>query len=108
MKDMEKKEKGSGNPQAVPEFKGYTMEELRYQRALLMVKKEIMKERALEQTERIKKDIPVVNGKMPLAKGSGGGLLSKMMKGLDLADYLLLGFQVVRIGKKVGSIFRKR
>lgn len=91
-----------------PEFKGYTLEELRYQLALTLVKKEFLKEKALHQTLAIKDQIPLVNGKSPVKVGLPGGLFGKLMRGLDFADYIMLGFQAVKIGKKLGTVLKKR
>lgn len=91
------------------EFKGYTLDELRYQRALLMIKKEFLKERAMHNVEAIKSHIPLVNGKNPIGhSSSSNGILGKIMKGLDFADYLVLGMQVVKIGKKIGRVFKRK
>lgn len=90
------------------EFKGYTMEELKYQRALTLVKKEFLKEKALRQTMAIKDRLPVVNGSSPLSGIKPSGMVGKLVKGLDFADYIMLGIQAVKIGKKVGSLFRKK
>lgn len=104
MKDTDKKKAADHKDE---EFKGYTIEELRYQRALIALKKEFMKEKALKQTNEIRDQIPLLNGKMPSGKTYSSGLLGKIMRGLDLADYLMLGFQGIRIVKKLGGIFRK-
>ena len=89
-------------------FEGYTMSELQYQRALLLVKREFMREKALGEVNKIKSRIPVVNGKSAFSNLSASGVAGKLIKGLNFADYLLLGFQALKIGKKVTSIFRKR
>lgn len=90
------------------EFKGYTIDELRYQRALVALKKEFLKERVIKNTDNIKSQIPIVNGKMPISKGTSNGIFGKIMKGLDFADYLIIGMQAIKIGKKIGKIFKKK
>lgn len=105
----EKKEKkNSAEESKEQDFKGYSMDELRYQRALVALKKEFLKEKALKQTETIKEQLPLINGKMPSGKISGSGVMGKILKGLSFADYLLLGFQGVRIVKKIGTIFKRK
>lgn len=94
----------------VPEsgdFKGYTMEELRYQRALLLIKREFVKEKALKEVKKIKEQIPLINGSEGHSS-KGSGLLGKMMKSLSFIDYVLLGFQAIRIGRKFTSKFKTR
>ena len=104
-KDTEKENSEVIVPQ--PEFKGYNMAELRYQLAILSVKKEFMKEKAIGQTEKIRKSIPVINGKSPISAISAHGIVGKLVKGLNFTDYILLGIQALMIGKKITSIFRR-
>lgn len=88
-------------------FKGYTMEELRYRRALLLLKKEFLKEKAIAEVLSVKENIPIVNGKSPLT-GTPNGIIGKLLKGLSFADYVMLGFQVVKIGGKLKNLFKKK
>lgn len=89
------------------EFKGYTLDELRYQRALLLVKREFLREKAMKEVAKIKEHIPGMGS----SSGNGipaKGVLGKLVNGLDWADYLMLGFQAWRIGKKLGGKFRRK
>lgn len=106
--EKEKKHTPKSHASSEEEFKGYTLEELKYQRALLLLKREFLKEKALEDVNDIKKRIPVFNGKSPLDSISPSGLLSRVAKGLNYADYLMLGFSVFNAGRKVFSLFRKK
>lgn len=101
--NKDKKNNGISHKEA--DFSGYTLEELRYQLAIISVKKEFLKEKALETSDAIKKEL---SSKMPLSKGNSKGVFSRIMKGLDLADYIMLGFQGFRIMKKFGAIFGRR
>lgn len=92
----------------VEEFKGYTLDELRYQRALLLVKREFLREKALKETNAIKERITGNNGKWGLGLFSPKGIAGKLIRGLDFADYFILGYQALRIGKKLGGMFRKK
>lgn len=104
-KDLEK-----GSEAVVPDdnFKGYTLAELRYQRALLLVKREFLREKAIKQAKSVKKQIPIINGKSPLSGITTHGVLGRVIGGLNFADYLIIGFQALRIGKKIGGLFRKK
>lgn len=93
---------------ATEEFKGYTLNELRYQQALLLVKREFLKEKALKQTRQLRNDLPIVNGKSPLSSISPTGLVGKVIRGLSFADYLMLGFSVFTTGKKMFSLFKRK
>ena len=106
MKNSKKKEEPL---QGAEEFKGYSMEELRYHRALLLVKKEYVKEQAFKVTKKIKNDLPIIGTGDSLQGHLGSGnLLGKVMKGLSFADYVILGLQTMRIVKKIGSKFKKK
>ena len=95
---------------AIPMFKGYTMEELRYQRALVAMKKEFCKESVLESIAAIQNRS--IFGKNPNGKLSRssriGGILSKLMSGLNYVDYAVLGMSVFNSGKKVLGLFKKK
>lgn len=109
MKNQEKENKVPGSGvQREQEFKGYTMDELRYQRALVALKKEFLREKAIKQTKEIKEQVPLLNGKAPSIGGGSRGIMGKLIKGLSFTDYILLGFQMLKIGKKIGSIFGKK
>lgn len=96
------------NNPAETDFKGYTLEELRYQRALLLLKREFLKENALKEIKDVKQRIPMINGKSPLTTMSPTGIMGRVVKGLNYADYLMLGFSVFNAGRKVFSLFKKK
>lgn len=81
-------------------WKGYSFDELRYQRALTLVKCEMEKEKLRGAVDAIKQ------GGIPLL-GNGGRnpLLNKMLGALDFADYSYLAF---KIGRKCYKLFSKR
>lgn len=86
-----------------PDFKGYTLAELRYRRALVVIKREYMREKALKDVTKIKQQLPFVGG-----HSQHNGIMGKLMRGLSFADYFILGLQALRIGKKIGSRFKKK
>ena len=98
-----KERKSIKAPHKEPGFSGYKMSELKYQRALVALKKEYIKENILYQTSDIKSRIPFLNRKKKSEK-RGPGLLGKMLKGLDYSDYIMLGAKGFQIFKK----FRKK
>lgn len=108
MKKKDKEIKKADSKHLEEEFEGYTIEELRYQRALLALKKEFAKEKAMKETQQIKEQIPLLNGRTQSAGSFTSGLLGKFMKGLGFADYLILGYQALRIGRKMGTLFKKK
>lgn len=90
------------------DFKGYTLDELRYQRALLLLKREFLKEKATEQLKDVRESIPFLNGQSGISKISSKGMLGKVMKGLNFVDYLMIGFSLFNSGRKFVSLFRKK
>ena len=103
-KDMEGRKPEAQNE---VDFKGYTLQELQYQRALLLVKREFLRDKALKESARIKQQIPILNGKSALSNITAKGILGKIVHGLDFADYILLGLQTFRIGKKALKFFKR-
>ncbi|MBD5288361.1 MAG: hypothetical protein HDS28_04720 [Bacteroides sp.] len=103
-KDISKAKKKSD--EAIVEkksFKGYTIEELRYQRALVALQKEFCKSKVLHKVERVK------NRKL-IGENSGGGsskifmmgsLASKLLRGLSYIDYAMIGMSLFGSGKKI-------
>ncbi len=93
-----------------PSFKGYTMEELRYQRALVAMKKEFCKESLLEGVAAIQNHS--LFGKKPdgvLARNSRlGGIAGKLMSGLNYVDYAVMGMSIFNSAKKVLGLFRRK
>lgn len=108
MKGKENEYKETGAPSHAEDFKGYSLAELRYQRALLVIKKEFEKEKAIKEIKKIKSRIPVINGKSPMDGISTMGVVGKIIRGLSFADYLMLGFQALRIGKKAAGLLKRK
>lgn len=78
------------------EWSGYTLEELRYQRALTTARIEISRELLMLQATQLYK------GKM-LPHPGRGGIFSRMLSTLSIFDYAILA---IRIGHKLTSAFR--
>lgn len=108
MKDKGTKGNQTQDAAAENEFRGYTLDELKYQRAILLLKKEFLKEKALKEVNTVKQRIPMLNGKSPLDTITPKGVMAKIINGLNYADYLLLGFSLFKFGKKLTSVFRRK
>ncbi len=81
-------------------WKGYSFDELRYQRALTTIKCEMEKEKLMSVVTAAKQ-----GGLAFFSKGKSHGLLNKMLGALDFADYSFLAF---KIGRKLYKIFGRR
>lgn len=108
MKNIDSSVPGNVTVPQEEDFKGYSMDELRYQRALLLIRREFMREKAIKESKKITSQIPIVNGHSFLSGMTPKGVVGKLIRGLSFADYLMLGFQGVRIGKRIFSLFKRR
>lgn len=98
----------SNSPHTDSDFKGYTLDELRYQRALLALRSEYCKERIYESFEKVHKLSPFSDeGKKGLGKNIGG-IVGKVVTGLSYVDYAMIGFSVFSTIRKFTSLFRRK
>ncbi|MGN0236736.1 MAG: hypothetical protein ACI4AK_01395 [Lepagella sp.] len=84
-------------------FEGYTIEELRYQRAMLAIRKEFAKEKLLESVKGLN---PAHRSSRDKALSGEGkySLLSKLagnaLRGLKAFDYVVLGLSAIGVIRK--------
>lgn len=93
----------SGTGTATP-FKGYTIEEIRHQRALVGVKKDFCKAKLFESMTALKlrKDpyaLPKPPSKTKFVAGLGKTAL-KLFTNMNTLDYILMGISLVGTAKK--------
>ena len=81
-------------------WKGYSFDELRYKRALTLVKCEMEKEKLKGVGDAVKQ-----GGLSFFGNGSRNSLVNKMLGALDFGDYSYLAF---KIGRKCYKLFSKR
>ncbi|MBD5187241.1 MAG: hypothetical protein HDS93_04890 [Bacteroidales bacterium] len=89
------------------EFKGYTLDELRYQRALVTLKKTFIREKLTAEAIEMRDRIPFVSSVkdgVPKAKG----VVGKIINGMNYMDYVMLGISAFSYGKKIFSFFRRK
>lgn len=90
------------------EFKGYTLDELRYQRALLLLQAEFCKEKILVSTDKLRRRVPfTAEGQKGIA-AQLGGIPGKLLKGLSVLDYLTVGFTAFTTVKKILGFFHRK
>ena len=88
-------------------FKGYTIEEIRFQRAMVALEADFCKTKLLKSWNNLQKINPLApksDSSLPLKAGS---IALKMVKGLNYIDYAMLGFSVFSAARKAISFFRK-
>lgn len=91
-------------------FKGYSLEDLRYRRALVALQKEFTKSKIVATTHRLQRHSPFSKdfGSDKSAMGKVGLVAGKLLSGLNYLDYLMLGFTVFNSGKKIFRFFHKK
>ena len=90
------------------EFKGYTIEEIRFQRALIAMEADFCKSKALRSWDNIVKANPLSPSSNSSFKGKAGSLALKLLNGLNYMDYFLLGLSVFNGSRKVLSFFKRK
>lgn len=92
--------------ETVAQFKGYTMEELKYQRAMMALKKEFCKAKVMQSmdTLRPKRNEPKssTGSKFAIA----GQIASKLFSNLNTLDYVLMGISLFSTAKKGYKLIR--
>jgi hypothetical protein len=90
-------------------FDGYTIEELRFRKAVVDVKRTYIKEKMQSEWSRL-----VGDGVGPLRAGKKGGkavsgnMLGKVMKVFSYTDYIAIGIALFKGTRKVISLFKKK
>lgn len=98
------------NPQAAmeKELKGLTLNEIRYQRALLLLKREFCAEKIRTDMEKIRQRGVLGIGKPGNKLTRVSSFASKALSGFNYIDYALMGFSLFSTAKKVMGFFRKK
>ncbi|MDE7181046.1 MAG: hypothetical protein K2N88_07625 [Muribaculaceae bacterium] len=87
------------------EFKGYTMAEIKYQRAMLALKKEYCKDKMMQSMAqfRPKKKEP---SKKSSAFAIATSMASKLLGNLNTLDYIMMGISLFGTAKKGYKLIR--
>ncbi|MBD5264036.1 MAG: hypothetical protein HDS48_00710 [Bacteroides sp.] len=95
--------------ESTPQFKGYTLEDLRYQRALISLKKDFSQAKMLRSMDSLRSANPFsLKNKNGSVTSKYGSLASKVISGLGYLDYAKMGFSLFNSGRKIYSFFRKK
>lgn len=89
-------------------FKGYSLEELRYQRALIAIRKEYSKAHMLRGIDSIRRRR--FFGKSPNVSKMAhfSGIATKVFNGLGYVDYALMGVSAFTAVRKVLKFFHRK
>ncbi|MCM1290951.1 MAG: hypothetical protein NC201_00945 [Prevotella sp.] len=104
---MENNQIQSNNQEPV-QFHGYTLDEIRYQRALSALQREFAKEKIISQVTKIRKRGVFGLNEKPGTLAKAGGVASKILGGLNYVDYALIGFSAFSTIRKVFKFFRRK
>lgn len=105
-------EKSTRAPHLSGNFRGYTLNDLRFQRTLTEVRREYVKERLMGEVANIR-TLRFLDSK----KGKGGrgwlnpsvfAIAGKAFKLFSYADYITLGITLFQTGRKAFSLFRRK
>ena len=108
MKEIKSKEKKAQEIMAPDsEFKGYTIEEIRFQRALLAMEADFSKTKVLKSWNNLQKINPLSSSAIASSlPGKAGSLAFRLIKGLNYMDYIMLGWSLFNGTRKVYSFFK--
>lgn len=109
MNEIQKSEKVAKeitNPEV--KFKGYTLEEIRYQRALVTLQKEFCHTKIIRLSNNLKNTNPLKKSAPSSLPGKVGFMAGKLLTGLNYMDYIMLGFSVFGSVRKIFSFFKKK
>lgn len=90
------------------QFNGFTLDEIRHQRALIAVRKEFAKAKILEDIDKLKERNPFAPDGSLKAASRLGNLPMKIMRGLNYTDYIMMGISAFGTVRKALSFFKKK
>ncbi len=84
---------------ALPEWKGYDIDELRYRRAYLLARCEIERMRLVSRIDSVRASVPLIGT---------GGVAGRLLKGLSYLDYVYIAYKLTSKASKILSKFRNK
>ncbi|MDE7382241.1 MAG: hypothetical protein K2N03_08985 [Muribaculaceae bacterium] len=92
------------------EFKGYSLEDLRYRRALIALQKEFAKSKITSSVSNLQSLSPFSKnfGKGKSKVGKVGAIAGKLVSGFNYLDYAMIGYNLFTSFRKILSLFKKK
>lgn len=90
------------------EFKGYTIEEIRFHRALVAMEADFCKAKFLKSWSNVQKANPFSPSNSSSLPAKAGSVAMKIVNGLNYMDYIMLGISAFSGIKKIASFFRRK
>ncbi len=91
-----------------PKFKGYTLDDLRYRRAVVALQKEFAREKIMEDLDRIRHWNPLAPDNKGGKLSKAGNLARKLIGGLNYLDYAMIGFSLFSSARKMIGFFKPK
>lgn len=109
---MKQIEAGAKVPETITgnkkKFKGYSIEDIRYQRALIALRREFCKSKLNHSAKKISSFSPFGQPSKKQSKWSSIGLVAqKLLGGVSYLEYAMVGFSIFNSGRKIFSLFRR-
>lgn len=112
MKEIQKSERAAKEiTHPEDDFKGYSLEEIRYQRALVTLHKEFCRTKIERLGTQLKNKTPFSSSSSSSSSsipGKVGFVAGKLLTGLNYMDYAMLGFNIFSSARKVFSFFKRK
>lgn len=90
-------------------FSGYTLEEIRYQRALTAMQADFCKAKISKSLSNLQKINPLSPTSAATSlPGKASAVALKLLNGLNYLDYAVLGFSLFNSSRKLFSFFRRK
>lgn len=92
-------------------FKGYSLEDIRYRRAVVALQKEFTKQKIFTNITKVQRQSPFSRDYTPSKggiMGKTGAIAGKLITGLNYMDYVMLGFSIFNSGRKIFKFFRRK
>ena len=110
MKEIKAKEKVAQDIMTPDnDFKGYTIEEIRFQRALVALEADFCKNKVFRSWNNLQKNNPfsmMSGGSKSSLPGKAGSIALKLINGLNYMDYVFLGVSAFSGIRKIYSLFK--
>lgn len=106
MKELEKKSPAIEAKEKGEHFNGYTIEELRYQRAIIALRKEFCKANLVQSVHQLRPKRKEKNGSFSSKFSLAAKIASKVFANLNVLDYVMMGMSIFGTAKKGYKLIR--
>lgn len=91
-----------------PKFAGYTLDDLRYRRAVVALRKEFAREKLVEDYENVRHWSPFAQDGKGKKASKAATIARKLIGGLNYLDYAMIGLSLFSSARKVAGFFKPK